>query len=254
MSLTDVYRDRYYAPGYVYIAGSMSGRVLKIGTTKNIRRQGKRLQNLAYGSLDDWVLLYSVWVDEAGRIEHDARRRLRRYQTLRMYMKDGSWQKGREIVECSFSMALEALFDSIGDDAQSSVWQSKYHHRYEFTRYDNSANPPDHVTHERERPTSEKTPFKWIFVKKVDELELSVRSANCLKNDYIVYIGDLVQKTEAEMLRTPNFGRKSLNEIKEILVQIDLHLGIEIPGWPPENIEELSKLFEEVGTESPAKD
>ena len=55
------------------------------------------------------------------------------------------------------------------------------------------------------------------LLKKVDELELSVRCANCLKNDNIIYIGDLVQKTEAEMLRTPNFGRKSLNEIKEVL-------------------------------------
>src|ERR1700727_2818092 len=82
-------------------------------------------------------------------------------------------------------------------------------------------------------------------LKKVDELELSVRSANCLKNDNIVYIGDLVQKTEAEMLRTPNFGRKSLNEIKEVLAQMGLHLGMEIPNWPPENIEELAKRLEE---------
>ena len=73
----------------------------------------------------------------------------------------------------------------------------------------------------------------------------SVRSANCLKNDNIVYIGDLVQKTEAEMLRTPNFGRKSLNEIKEVLAQMGLHLGMEVPGWPPENIEELAKRFED---------
>ena len=83
------------------------------------------------------------------------------------------------------------------------------------------------------------------FLKKVDELELSVRSANCLKNDNIVYIGDLVQKTEAEMLRTPNFGRKSLNEIKEVLAQMGLHLGMEVPGWPPENIEDLAKRFED---------
>ena len=62
----------------------------------------------------------------------------------------------------------------------------------------------------------------------MDELELSVRSANCLKNDNIVYIGDLIQKTEAEMLRTPNFGRKSLNEIKEVLAQMGLHLGMEV--------------------------
>ena len=87
--------------------------------------------------------------------------------------------------------------------------------------------------------------FNPAFLKKVDELELSVRSANCLKNDNIVYIGDLVQKTEAEMLRTPNFGRKSLNEIKEVLAQMGLHLGMEVPGWPPENIDELAKRFED---------
>ena len=88
-------------------------------------------------------------------------------------------------------------------------------------------------------------PFNRNLLRKVDELELSVRSANCLKNDNIVYIGDLVQKTEAEMLRTPNFGRKSLNEIKEVLAQMGLHLGMEIPNWPPENIEELAKKLEE---------
>ena len=88
-------------------------------------------------------------------------------------------------------------------------------------------------------------PFNRNLLRKVDELELSVRSANCLKNDNIVYIGDLVQKTEAEMLRTPNFGRKSLNEIKEVLTQMGLGLGMEIPTWPPENIEDLAKKLEE---------
>ncbi|HKX77210.1 MAG TPA: DNA-directed RNA polymerase subunit alpha [Novosphingobium sp.] len=83
------------------------------------------------------------------------------------------------------------------------------------------------------------------LLKKVDELELSVRSANCLKNDNIIYIGDLVQKTEAEMLRTPNFGRKSLNEIKEVLSSMGLRLGMDIPGWPPENIEEMAKKLEQ---------
>ena len=87
--------------------------------------------------------------------------------------------------------------------------------------------------------------FNRNLLRKVDELELSVRTANCLKNDNIVYIGDLVQKTEAEMLRTPNFGRKSLNEIKEVLAQMGLHLGMEIPAWPPENIEDLAKRLEE---------
>ncbi len=88
-------------------------------------------------------------------------------------------------------------------------------------------------------------PFNKNLLRKVDELELSVRSANCLKNDNIVYIGDLVQKSEGEMLRTPNFGRKSLNEIKEVLSHMGLHLGMEIPNWPPENIEELAKRLEE---------
>jgi DNA-directed RNA polymerase subunit alpha len=88
-------------------------------------------------------------------------------------------------------------------------------------------------------------PFNPALLKKVDELELSVRSANCLKNDNIVYIGDLIQKTEAEMLRTPNFGRKSLNEIKEVLAGMGLHLGMDVPNWPPENIEELAKKFED---------
>ncbi|GLQ35119.1 DNA-directed RNA polymerase subunit alpha [Amylibacter marinus] len=87
--------------------------------------------------------------------------------------------------------------------------------------------------------------FNPLLLKKVDELELSVRSANCLKNDNIVYIGDLIQKTEAEMLRTPNFGRKSLNEIKEVLTVMGLHLGMDIVDWPPENIEELAKKFED---------
>jgi DNA-directed RNA polymerase subunit alpha len=96
-----------------------------------------------------------------------------------------------------------------------------------------------------EEAPAHELPFNKNLLRKVDELELSVRSANCLKNDNIVYIGDLVQKTEAEMLRTPNFGRKSLNEIKEVLAQMGLHLGMEIPNWPPENIEELAKRLEE---------
>ncbi len=83
------------------------------------------------------------------------------------------------------------------------------------------------------------------LVKKVDELELSVRSANCLKNDNIVYIGDLVMMSEQDMLKTPNFGRKSLNEIKDVLQTFGLHLGMEIEEWPPENIEALSASLED---------
>jgi DNA-directed RNA polymerase, alpha subunit/40 kD subunit len=103
-----------------------------------------------------------------------------------------------------------------------------------------------------EEPEEEETPevledlpFNKNLLRKVDELELSVRSANCLKNDNIVYIGDLVQRSEPEMLRTPNFGRKSLNEIREVLKIMGLELGMDVENWPPENIEELVKRIEE---------
>jgi len=95
------------------------------------------------------------------------------------------------------------------------------------------------------KPQTTELEFNKNLLRKVDELELSVRSMNCLKNDNIIYIGDLVQKTEPEMLRTPNFGRKSLNEIKEVLNSMSLYLGMEIPNWPPDNIVELSKKLEE---------
>lgn len=99
---------------------------------------------------------------------------------------------------------------------------------------------------EQEQQKEEETlPFNKNLLRKVEELELSVRSANCLKNDNIVYIGDLVQKSEGDMLRTPNFGRKSLNEIKEVLTTMGLHLGMQVEGWPPENIEEMARKIEE---------
>ena len=98
---------------------------------------------------------------------------------------------------------------------------------------------------EEAKKESDDLPFSPYLLKKVEELELSVRSANCLKNDNIVYIGDLVQKSESEMLKTPNFGRKSLNEIKEVLGSMNLRFGMDVAGWPPENIEELARKYEE---------
>jgi len=80
------------------------------------------------------------------------------------------------------------------------------------------------------------------LVRSVAELELSVRSANCLKNADIRYIGDLCQKTEGEMLKTKNFGRKSLNEIKEILTDMGLGFGMKLENWPPENLPEIPEL------------
>jgi DNA-directed RNA polymerase subunit alpha len=98
---------------------------------------------------------------------------------------------------------------------------------------------------QNDQDSTDKLTFNSNLLKKVEELELSVRSANCLKNDNIIYIGDLVQKTESEMLRTPNFGRKSLNEIKEVLTHMELNLGMSVPDWPPENIDDLAKKYED---------
>lgn len=86
----------------------------------------------------------------------------------------------------------------------------------------------------------EPIPLDPNLFKSVDELELSVRSANCLQNADIKYIGELVQRTESEMLKTKNFGRKSLNEIKEMLAAMGFTLGMTIEGWPSRR--EIEKL------------
>ncbi len=75
-----------------------------------------------------------------------------------------------------------------------------------------------------------------IYLKPVDDLELTVRSANCLKAERVYYIGDLVQRTEMELLKTPNLGKKSLIEIKDVLAEHDLTLGMDVEGWPPANL------------------
>ena len=79
--------------------------------------------------------------------------------------------------------------------------------------------------------------FDPILLRPVDELELTVRSANCLKAENIYYIGDLIQRTENELLKTPNLGRKSLNEIKEVLASRGLTLGMRLESWPPAGLD-----------------
>lgn len=81
------------------------------------------------------------------------------------------------------------------------------------------------------------TQFDPVLLRPVDELELTVRSANCLKAENIYYIGDLIQRTENELLKTPNLGRKSLNEIKEVLASRGLTLGMKLESWPPAALE-----------------
>lgn len=109
----------------------------------------------------------------------------------------------------------------------------------------NFEDPAQLHTPAEEEKKKETLPFDPKLLKHVDELELSVRANNCLKNDKINWLGELVQKTENDMLKTPNFGRKSLNEIKAQLESMGLGLGMEVPGWPPENIAELAKKYED---------
>lgn len=93
-----------------------------------------------------------------------------------------------------------------------------------------------------ESSSSEDSSFNRNLLKTIDELELSVRSYNCLKNENIIYVGDLVIRSEGEMLKTANFGRKSLNELKENLSSMNLSFGMKLNDWPPKNIDELLKV------------
>ncbi len=91
-------------------------------------------------------------------------------------------------------------------------------------------------------PENEEPAFDPILLRPVDDLELTVRSANCLKAENIFLIGDLIQRTEVELLKTPNLGKKSLTEIKDVLATRGLSLGMRLENWPPENLEELTQL------------
>ena len=145
---------------------------------------------------------------------------------------------GEELDKDKLTMTIETDGSVTGEDAVAFAARILHDQLSLFVNFDE---PQKEVAAEAVTELA----FNPSLLKKVDELELSVRSANCLKNDNIVYIGDLIQKTEAEMLRTPNFGRKSLNEIKEVLAAMGLHLGMEVPDWPPENIEDLAKRYED---------
>ena len=97
--------------------------------------------------------------------------------------------------------------------------------------------PTDDISSIIDQPTQRSAQFDPILLRPVDELELTVRSANCLKAENIYYIGDLIQRTETELLKTPNLGRKSLNEIKEVLASRGLTLGSRLENWPPQGLD-----------------
>ena len=136
-------------------------------------------------------------------------------------------------------MSVETDHSILPDEAVALAARILQDQFQQFINFDETDEPHHKVD------TKDVLPYDSNLLRKVDELELSVRSYNCLKNDNITYIGDLVQKTESDMLRTPNFGRKSLNEINELLASMNLHLGMKIANWPPESIESLSKQYSE---------
>ena len=86
---------------------------------------------------------------------------------------------------------------------------------------------------EADEPTEQEPDIDPVLLRPVDDLELTVRSANCLKAEQIYYIGDLIQRTEVELLKTPNLGKKSLTEIKDVLASRGLSLGMRLENWPP---------------------
>lgn len=96
-----------------------------------------------------------------------------------------------------------------------------------------------------EEEVKDALPFDAKLLVRVENLELSVRAQNCLRNENIIYVGDLVAKSESKMMQTPNFGKKSLNEIKQLLESMNLRFGMDIVGWPPSNVEELAEKYEE---------
>ena len=93
-----------------------------------------------------------------------------------------------------------------------------------------------------EEPEEKEEEIDPILLRPVDDLELTVRSANCLKAESIYYIGDLIQRTEVELLKTPNLGKKSLTEIKDVLASRGLSLGMRLENWPPASIKSDREL------------
>ena len=128
-------------------------------------------------------------------------------------------------------LTLEIYTDGSVKPENALAYASKIlkEHMMLFINFDEEKAEPEI----EEVPESEEPPQNENLYRTVEDLELSVRSANCLKNANITYIGELVQRTEAEMLKTKNFGRKSLNEIKQLLEEMELSLGMKIDDWEP---------------------
>ncbi len=126
------YQNRHTVPGYVYIAGSKIGRVIKVGTASKIDQRHKQLRAERYGGLGDWVVLFHMKVQEGGKVEQAALSHLQKFSTVREYVKNGANQQAGEILRCTFSMVLGAIADTIGDGERTDVWRSPHWRDYDF--------------------------------------------------------------------------------------------------------------------------
>jgi hypothetical protein len=127
------FQERYNAGGYVYIAGSLSGRAIKIGTAQDIPQRERQLRAERHAGYDDWYVLFSIWVNEAGRIENAASSRVISPRVFGTYFKDNIGQTATEVFKCSFSAALTAIRDTVGGIERYRTWQSRFVNNYEFT-------------------------------------------------------------------------------------------------------------------------
>lgn len=126
------YQRRESIPGYVYIAGSLKGRLVKIGMAEDsIPQRESKLRAERYGGFGDWVIIYTARVDEAGRIERAARKKLNQYGVTLAYVRDGLPQDASELLQCSFGKARQAL-DAVIDNPRCRVWRSPQSDNYVF--------------------------------------------------------------------------------------------------------------------------
>jgi hypothetical protein len=125
------YQARYRAEQYVYVAGSLSARLIKIGTCVDTQQRERQLRVERYGGTGDWEMIFTVWVKSAGAVEQSAHDRLSRYAVTGDYWKDGLLQTGTELLQCSFSEAKKALIEAAGDSDARSIRHSA---KYEFSR------------------------------------------------------------------------------------------------------------------------
>jgi len=126
------YQRRHHSPGFVYIAGSQSARLLKIGTAIDIAQREANLRNQAYGGIRDWKVLFTAWVENGGKIEGAALKNLKQHKTSRIYVKDGESQEAVELLQTSFTKAIKAVATALGNEKAGKLWKSHDAGKYEF--------------------------------------------------------------------------------------------------------------------------